>query len=97
MGFVRGAVPGSDHKPVIRSGRRRVKVRGRWLPCTLYEALTERDEIMRCKYCHGPVQALKESSNGARAHIEHLQRHTGCRFPVSTFSGAESEHPLALK
>ena len=74
-----------------------VKVRGRWLPCTLYEALTERDEIMRCKYCHGPVQALKESSNGARAHIEHLQRHTGCRFPVTTFSGVESEHPLALK
>jgi len=26
--------------------------------------------IMRCKYCHGPVQALKESSDGARAHIE---------------------------
>jgi hypothetical protein len=23
-------------------------VRGRWLPCTLYEALTERDEIVRC-------------------------------------------------
>src|SRR5258708_7279640 len=39
-----------------------VKVRGRWLPCSLYEALTERDQIMRCKYCHGPVQALKESS-----------------------------------
>ena len=74
-----------------------VKVRGRWFPCTLYEALTERDEIMRCKYCHGSVQALKESSNGARARIEHLQRHTGCRFPVSTFSGIESEHPLALK
>jgi hypothetical protein len=36
-----------------------VKVRGRWLPCTLYEALTERDEIMRCKYCHGPVQASR--------------------------------------
>jgi hypothetical protein len=56
-----------------------VKVRGRWLPCTIYEALTERDQLMRCKYCHSPVQALKESSNGARAHIEHLQRHTGCR------------------
>src|ERR1700722_3089736 len=37
-----------------------VNVRGRWLPCTLYEALTERGEMMRCKYCHGPVQALKE-------------------------------------
>lgn len=74
-----------------------VKIRGRWLPCDLYEALTERDQIMRCKYCHGPVQALKQSSNGARAHIEHLQRHPGCRFPVSTFSGVESEHPLALK
>jgi len=72
-----------------------VSVRGRWLPCTLFEALTERSELMRCKYCHGPVQALKESSNGA--HIEHLQRHTGCRFPVNTFSGVESEHPLALK
>src|ERR1700735_5272072 len=70
-----------------------VKVRGRWLPCTIYEALTERDQLMRCKYCHGPVQALKESSNGARAHIEHLQRHPGCRFPVGTFSGVESEHP----
>src|ERR1700743_3455446 len=44
-----------------------VKVRGRWLPCTLWEALTERDQLMRCKYCHGPVQALKEFSNGARA------------------------------
>ena len=74
-----------------------VKVRGRWLPCTLYEALTERNELMRCKYCHGPVQALKESSTGARAHIEHLQSHAGCRFPVSTFSGVESKHPLALK
>jgi len=74
-----------------------VKVRGRWLPCTLWEALTERDQLMRCKYCHGPVQALKESSLGARAHIEHLQRHPGCRFPVGTFSGVESEHPLALK
>lgn len=74
-----------------------VKVRGRWLPCTIYEALTERDEIMRCKYCHGPVQALKESRTGARAHIEHLQSHTGCRFPVGTFSGVESKHPLALK
>ena len=74
-----------------------VKVRGRWLPCTIYEALTERDQLMRCKYCHGPVQALKESSLGARAHIEHLQRHPGCRFPVSTFSGVESKHPLALK
>ena len=74
-----------------------VKVRGRWLPCNLYEAIKERDEIMRCKYCHGPVQALKESNTGARAHIEHLQKHTGCRFPVSTFSGVESEHPLALK
>jgi hypothetical protein len=31
-----------------------VKVRGRWLPRTLYEALTERDDIMRCKYCYGP-------------------------------------------
>ena len=41
-----------------------VKVRGRWLPSTLYEALTERGELMRCKYCHGPVQALKESSLG---------------------------------
>jgi hypothetical protein len=50
-----------------------VKVRGRWLPCTLYKALTERAELMRSKYCHGPVQALKESSLGARAHIEHLQ------------------------
>jgi hypothetical protein len=74
-----------------------VKVRGRWLPCTIYEALTERAEVMRCKYFLGPVQALKESSNGARAHIEHLQRHPGCRFPVSTFSGVESKHPLALK
>jgi hypothetical protein len=74
-----------------------VKVRGRWLPCTIYEALTERDQIMRCKYCHGPVQALKQSSLGARAHIEHLQRHPGCRFPVGTFSGVESKHPLALK
>jgi hypothetical protein len=74
-----------------------VKIRGRWLPCTIYEALTERDEIMRCKYCHGPVQALKESITGARAHIEHLQSHPGCRFPVSTFSGVESKHPLALK
>lgn len=74
-----------------------VKVRGRWLPCTLYEALTERDQVMRCKYCHGPVQALKESSTGARAHIEHLQKHPGCRFPVGTFSGVESEHPLALR
>src|ERR1700755_1200426 len=74
-----------------------VKVRGRWLPCTIYEALTERDQLMRCKYCHGPVQALKEHSNGPRAHIEHLQRRPGCRFPVSTFSGVESEHPLALK
>jgi hypothetical protein len=74
-----------------------VKVRGRWLPCTIYEALTERSETMRCKYCHGPVQALKESSTGARAHIEHLQSHPGCRFPVSKFSGVESKHPLALK
>lgn len=64
---------------------------------TLYEALIERDEIMRCKYRHGPVQALKESTTGARAHIEHLQSHPGCRFPVSKFSGVESEHPLALK
>ena len=74
-----------------------VKVRGRWLPCTLYEALTERDQITRCKYCYGPVQALKESSLGARAHIEHLQRHPGCRFPVGTFSRVESKHPFALK
>jgi hypothetical protein len=74
-----------------------VKVRGRRLPCTLYEALTERDELMRCKYCHGPVQALKETSIGARAHIEHLQSHSDCRFLVSTFSGVESEHPLVLK
>jgi len=74
-----------------------VKVRGRWLPCTIYEALTERDEIMRCKYCHGPVQALKESTTGTRAHIEHMQSHPGCWFPVSKFSGVESEHPLALK
>ena len=74
-----------------------VKVRGRWLPCSLYEALTERDELMRCKYCHGPVQALKESSTGSRAHIEHLQSHPGCRFPVSKFSGVESRHPLALE
>jgi hypothetical protein len=74
-----------------------VKVRGRWMPCTIYEALTEREELMRCKYCHGPVQALKESSTGARAHIEHLQRHSGCRFPVGTFCGVESKHPLALK
>ena len=74
-----------------------VKVRGRWLPCTIYEALAERGELMRCKYCHGPVQALKESSTGARAHIEHLQSHTGCRFPVSKFSGVESKHPLALR
>jgi hypothetical protein len=43
------------------------------------------------------VQALKESSTGARAHIEHLQRHAGCRFPVGTFCGVESKHPLALK
>ena len=74
-----------------------VKVRGRWLPCTIYEALTERNEIMRCRYCHGPVQALKESSTGARAHIEHLQSHSGCRFPQSRFCGVESRHPLALK
>ncbi len=74
-----------------------VKVRGRWLPCSIFEALTERDETMRCKYLHGPVQALKQPSNGARAHIEHLQRHTGCRLLVGTFSGVESEHPLALK
>lgn len=70
-----------------------VEVRGRWLPCTLYEALTERNEVMRCKYCHGPVQALKESSTGARAHIENLQSHPGW-FPVS---GVESKHPLAMK
>ena len=88
-------MPTKNRPPVMTDCE--VKVRGRWLPCTLYEALTERNEIMRCKYCHGPVQALKESSLGTRAHIEHLQRHTGCRFPVSTFSGAESEHPLALK
>jgi hypothetical protein len=25
-----------------------VKVRGRWLPCTIFEALTEREQIMRC-------------------------------------------------
>jgi hypothetical protein len=74
-----------------------VKVRGRWLPCTLYEALTERGEAMRCKHCHGPVQALKESSTGARAHIEHLQSHPGCRFPVSKFCGVKSKHPLALE
>jgi len=74
-----------------------VKVRGRWMPCTIFEALTERGETMRCKYCHGPVQALKESSNGARAHIEHLQRHSGCLFPVGTVTGVETEHPLALK
>ena len=90
-----GSVATKKKPPVMTECE--VKVRGRWLPCTLYEALTERDEIMRCKYCHGPVQALKESSNGARAHIEHLQRHPGCRFPVGTFSGVESEHPLALK
>src|ERR1700744_5580331 len=74
-----------------------VKVRGRWMPCTLYEALTERNELMRCKYCPGPVQALKESSTGSRAHIEHLQSHSGCRFPVSKFWGVESEHPRAVK
>ena len=74
-----------------------VKVRGRWLPCTLWEALTERDQLMCCKHCHEPVQALTASSLGARAHIEHLQTHPGCRFPVSTFSGVESKHPHALK
>jgi hypothetical protein len=74
-----------------------VRVRGRWLPCTFYEALTERAELMRCKDCHGLVQALKETSLGARAHIEHLQRHPWCRLPVGGFSGVESEHPLALK
>jgi hypothetical protein len=88
-------MPAKKKPPVMTECE--VKVRGRWLPCTIYEALTERDEIMRCKYCHGPVQALKESANGARAHIEHLQSHSGCRFPVSKFCGVESKHPLALK
>lgn len=37
----------------------KIKIRGRWLACSLYEALTERSEVMRCKYCHGPVQALR--------------------------------------
>ena len=89
------SVPTRKKPPVMTECE--VKVRGRWLPCTLDEALTERKEIMRCKYCHGPVQALKESSLGARAHIEHLQRHFGCRFPVNAFSGVESKHPLALQ
>ena len=39
-----------------------VKVGRRWMPCTIFEALTERDQVMRCKYCHGPVQALKGRS-----------------------------------
>jgi hypothetical protein len=43
------------------------------------------------------MQALKKSSLRGRAHIELLQRHRGCRFPVGAFSGVESEHPLALK
>jgi len=38
-------------------------------------ALTERDQLMRYKYCHGPVQALKESSSGARAIGRSLTAH----------------------
>jgi hypothetical protein len=48
------------------------------------------------QYCHDPVQALMESSNGVRAHVEHLQKHAGWRFLLGRSVGWNRNHPLAL-
>ena len=92
--------PGEASKAIVATRKKppvmtqcEVKVRGRWLPCTLWEALTERDQLMRCKHCHGPVQALKQSSLGARAHIEHLQTHPAAGSRSARSAGSNRNIP----
>lgn len=70
---------------------------GAWERIDVEDALARRGLApMRCPVCHGPVRAHKAGTTGQRAHFEHQQRHDGCRL-ASGFSGAESEHPHALR
>ena len=67
-----------------------------WVTLDIEDALRDRDEVMRCPECHGPVRPHKKYSDGARAHFEHLTAHTGCPLKPRTFSGQSSKHPDAL-
>ena len=50
----------------------------------------------RCLACGGQMAAFKKYADGARAHFEHLIKHTGCKLSVYCYSGTPSTHPQAI-
>jgi hypothetical protein len=65
----------------------------------LREQIRREGMLATCAFCekHRKALPIEKVADLFEHTFEHLQRHPGCRFPVSTFSGVESKHPLALK
>jgi hypothetical protein len=74
-----------------------VRTGATWHDIDIDEALSAKDQDMRCIECHGRVVAHKAYNNGVAAHFEHSHAHTGCSQIPSTFSGVKKAHPGALK
>lgn len=51
---------------------------------------------LRCPECHGQVRAHREGSNGAKAHMEHHERHKGCSRG-DCFDGTSRPHHRVLR
>jgi|GEM_PF-2196773 len=69
--------------------------RGEWREITIDQAIGL-GEQMKCPRCEGRVTPFKRSRNGARAHFEHVEGHTGCphsRSLKGPYSGHPSRHP----
>ncbi len=67
-----------------------------WTLIDLDRALTmPSGRRMRCRECHGAVRAHKASTDGMRAHFEHLVGHAGCSLSYRP-DGSQSRHPKAI-
>jgi hypothetical protein len=80
----------------MKTDRCEMKIKDGWASLKIDDAIGLNPDILkRCIECHGKVRAHRASTNGMRAHFEHVDAHSGCSLGDS-FTGKETLHPKAL-
>lgn len=76
-----------------------IQVRDGWSMLTIEQALELNPSLpKRCPECRGQVRGHRASSNGMRAHFEHIQAHPGCSRSTGTlFAGTRTLHPHPME
>ena len=71
-----------------------IKLNDEWRATSLEEAVVQREKLMRCTACHGPVYAMLDYSGARKSKFVHLQAFSGCG---ESSGGIPLRHPSALK